>query len=85
MWHVDECSVYSSRLLSLCEIKHELQLYCSKFIYVTFYYIVLNYVTYYIYCTVYLHLFKGISGNVKLEGSRLCQLDNSWGKPCEKD
>ena len=30
------------------------------------------------------NLFKGSNGKVKLERSRLWQLDNSWGKPCEK-
>ena len=29
------------------------------------------------------NLFKSSTGKVKLERSRLWQLDNSWRKPCE--
>ena len=46
------------------------------------YFIILNYITF-ILLLIY-NLFKGSKGKVKLERSRLWQLDNSWKKACER-
>ena len=47
-----------------------------------YYYIVLHLT--FILLLIY-NLFKGIDGKVKLERSRLWQLDNSWRKTCERE
>ena len=66
--------------------KHELQLYCIKFIYITLYYIIISYCVIlhltFILLLIY-NLLKGKSGKGKFERSRPWQLDNSWRKACE--
>ena len=46
----------------------------------TYYYIILHYIKSYIYFINYLQLFEGSNGKVKLDRSRLQQLDNSSRK-----
>ena len=50
------------------------------------YHILLYYITLHIIFILLLiyNLFKGSNGKVKLERSRLWQIDYSWRKPCER-
>ena len=79
-------------LPSLSETKHESQLYYIKFIYITLYYIIILFrnITSYINFTTYLQFIlftylQGNNGKLKLELSRLWQLDNSSRIACERD
>ena len=58
-----------------------------KFIYITLYFIIILYYIIlhlpFILLLIY-NLSKGSNGKVKLEMSRLWQLDNSWRKTCER-
>ena len=47
------------------------------------YYVILYYILHFFLLLIY-KLFKGSNGKVKLEKSRLWQLDNSWRRACER-
>ena len=65
-------------------ILHYIILYCIALHYIILYYIILYYITSYIILLLIYNLFKGSNGKVKLERSRLWQLDNSIRKTCER-
>ena len=45
---------------------------------------ILYYAKSYIFLILIYNIYKASNGKVKLETSRLWQLDHSWGKPCQK-
>ena len=60
----------------------KLLIHITLYYYTIAYYIILDLT--FILLLIY-NLFKGSNVKVKLERSRLWQLDNSWRKTCEKD
>ena len=88
--NVDECSGYNCRitwsLLNKAWITIILKLFMLHYVIVLYYIIfiiIYIYIIFIIFLIIY-NLFKGSNGKVKLERSRLWQLDNSWRKACER-